>query len=286
MRPLTTMYAGFFACPCCRQHCLRIVKAQWIVRVRTRWPCAGSSVNRRPGGATQLSKYSSRSSFAVSGNRRSDARIDADSPRKAARKFTIVFTLDDLRRRSGKSQAKGFEVRGSQALGALNWGRLPAVLVRRDRRRPPARSGHPGRGQPAYRGRHHPILHAGATRRPVRSRPAGPQPEDALRHRPVPGCQLHAQGNTLVVHVVENPIVNQVAFEGNHKMTTTSCGRICSCVRAAVFTPAMAEADRQHILDVYSQKRLLRHIASSRRSSVWTRTASTWFSRSTTARRR
>jgi hypothetical protein len=34
---------------------------------------------------------------------------------------------------SSSPKLKGFEVRGSEALGALNWGRLPAVLVRRAR---------------------------------------------------------------------------------------------------------------------------------------------------------
>ncbi|HYZ63816.1 MAG TPA: POTRA domain-containing protein, partial [Acetobacteraceae bacterium] len=30
---------------------------------------------------------------------------------------------------------------------------------------------------------------------------------------------LNRSGNTLVVHVVENPIVNRIAFEGNRKLT-------------------------------------------------------------------
>ncbi len=47
--------------------------------------------------------------------------------------------------------------------------------------------GDPGGGQPAHRARHHPLLYAGAARRSVRSRPARSQPQDPLRHRPVPG---------------------------------------------------------------------------------------------------
>ena len=30
--------------------------------------------------------------------------------------------------------------------------------------------------------------------------------------------QLSRQGNTLVVHIVENPLVSRVAFEGNHEV--------------------------------------------------------------------
>ena len=65
--------------------------------------------------------------------------------------------------------------------------------------------------------------------------------------------QLTRNGNTLVVHVVENPIVNQVAFEGNHKMTDDQLRADLQLRPRSVFTPAMAEADRQHILDMYSK---------------------------------
>ncbi len=65
--------------------------------------------------------------------------------------------------------------------------------------------------------------------------------------------QLTRNGNTLVVHVVENPIVNQVVFEGNHKMTDEQLRTDLQLRPRSVFTPAMAEADRQHILDMYSK---------------------------------
>ena len=44
--------------------------------------------------------------------------------------------------------------------------------------------------------------------------------------------RLERDGDTLVVHVVENPIVNRVAFEGNHKLSDDQLRRRCSSGRA------------------------------------------------------
>jgi outer membrane protein insertion porin family len=56
------------------------------------------------------------------------------------------------------------------------------------------------------------------------------------------------------VRVVENPIVNRVAFEGNHKLTDDQLRPEVQLRSRAVFTPALAETDRQHILDMYAKK--------------------------------
>ncbi len=66
--------------------------------------------------------------------------------------------------------------------------------------------------------------------------------------------QLTRSGNDLLVHVVENPIVNQVAFENNHKLSDDVLRPEVQLRPRAVFTPALAEADRQHILDMYAKK--------------------------------
>ncbi len=66
--------------------------------------------------------------------------------------------------------------------------------------------------------------------------------------------QITRNGNTLMVHVVENPIVNQVAFEGNHKLTDGTLQPELQLRPRGVFTPALAEADRQKILDLYAKK--------------------------------
>jgi outer membrane protein insertion porin family len=65
--------------------------------------------------------------------------------------------------------------------------------------------------------------------------------------------RIDRQGNTLVVHVVENPLVNRVAFEGNHKLNDDQLRPDMQLKPRAVYTPSLAEADRHHILDVYAQ---------------------------------
>ncbi|MFO1025392.1 MAG: outer membrane protein assembly factor BamA [Acetobacteraceae bacterium] len=65
--------------------------------------------------------------------------------------------------------------------------------------------------------------------------------------------QLSRSGNNLLVKVVENPIVNQVAFEGNKKMTDDQLRPELQLRSRAVFTPALAESDRQRILDMYAK---------------------------------
>ncbi|WP_459697654.1 outer membrane protein assembly factor BamA [Acidisoma sp. C75] len=62
------------------------------------------------------------------------------------------------------------------------------------------------------------------------------------------------QGNDLVVNVSENPIIAQVAFEGNHELIKKDLANIVSLRANAVYTPQAAEQDRQAILDAYAQK--------------------------------
>jgi outer membrane protein insertion porin family len=66
--------------------------------------------------------------------------------------------------------------------------------------------------------------------------------------------QLTRQGGTLLVHVVENPLVSRVAFEGNHKVNDDTLRPEVQLKPRAVYTPAIAEADRRKILDLYAQK--------------------------------
>jgi outer membrane protein insertion porin family len=64
---------------------------------------------------------------------------------------------------------------------------------------------------------------------------------------------LDRQGDTLVVHVAENPLVNRVAFEGNHKLTDEQLTGDIQLRPRSVFTPQQAQADRQSILDAYAK---------------------------------
>ncbi|MGH7226469.1 MAG: outer membrane protein assembly factor BamA, partial [Gemmataceae bacterium] len=66
--------------------------------------------------------------------------------------------------------------------------------------------------------------------------------------------QLGREGGTLIVHVVENPLVSRVAFEGNHAITDEALRPGMQLRPGAVYTPDAAEADRRHILAAYAQK--------------------------------
>jgi outer membrane protein insertion porin family len=66
--------------------------------------------------------------------------------------------------------------------------------------------------------------------------------------------QLHRAGDTLNVTVVENPIVNRIAFEGNHALTDDNLRTLVQLRPRAVYTPELAQADRQRILDALAKK--------------------------------
>jgi len=62
---------------------------------------------------------------------------------------------------------------------------------------------------------------------------------------------LRREGNTLVVRVVENPIVNRVAFEGNRKMDKKDLENEISLRPRVVYTRTKVQNDTKRILDVY-----------------------------------
>ena len=59
------------------------------------------------------------------------------------------------------------------------------------------------------------------------------------------------RGNDLVVRVIENPIINQVIFEGNNAVTTERLEEETEAEPRATFTLARVEQDVQRILEVY-----------------------------------
>ncbi|HTI00510.1 MAG TPA: outer membrane protein assembly factor BamA [Acidisoma sp.] len=61
-------------------------------------------------------------------------------------------------------------------------------------------------------------------------------------------------GNDLVVDVAENPVIAQVAFEGNHQLVNKDLAAVVSLRANSVYTPQAAEQDRQAILNAYAQK--------------------------------
>jgi outer membrane protein insertion porin family len=66
--------------------------------------------------------------------------------------------------------------------------------------------------------------------------------------------QIQRQGNSLVVHVVENPTINRIAFEGNRKLNDDTLRGAVQLRPRGVFTQAQAQADRQKLLNLYASK--------------------------------
>ncbi|HWX49427.1 MAG TPA: outer membrane protein assembly factor BamA [Roseomonas sp.] len=66
--------------------------------------------------------------------------------------------------------------------------------------------------------------------------------------------RISRQGDRVIVQVQENPLVNQVAFEGNSKLSDETLRAVVQLRPRAVFTPAAAQADRQHLLELYARR--------------------------------
>ena len=62
------------------------------------------------------------------------------------------------------------------------------------------------------------------------------------------------QGASVVVTVVENPVVSQVAFEGNREVDKDTLSAEVQLKPRAVFTRARAQGDAQRILDIYRRQ--------------------------------
>jgi len=65
---------------------------------------------------------------------------------------------------------------------------------------------------------------------------------------------LTPTGGNVVVRVVENPIVNRVAFEGNRKISDDLLRAEVQTRPRAVYTPQTVQADRQRMLDLYARR--------------------------------
>ena len=66
--------------------------------------------------------------------------------------------------------------------------------------------------------------------------------------------QLGRRDGVLIVKIVENPLVNRVAFEGNKKVDDAAIKAEIQARPRAVFTPGMIESDKQKILELYAKK--------------------------------
>jgi outer membrane protein insertion porin family len=63
--------------------------------------------------------------------------------------------------------------------------------------------------------------------------------------------RLSRAGNTLVVSVVENPIINRIAFEGNHKLDDKELNAEIQLRPRVVYTRTRVQSDVKRILDLY-----------------------------------
>jgi outer membrane protein insertion porin family len=61
-------------------------------------------------------------------------------------------------------------------------------------------------------------------------------------------------GSTLIVTVAENPLINSVSFEGNHKVDDKTLTPLIEERPRGVYTPQAAQSDRQKILDAYAKR--------------------------------
>ena len=66
--------------------------------------------------------------------------------------------------------------------------------------------------------------------------------------------RIDREGAGVVITVVENPVINQVAFEGNSEVDTETLLNEVQLKPRSVFTRARAQADVQRILDVYRRQ--------------------------------
>ncbi len=66
--------------------------------------------------------------------------------------------------------------------------------------------------------------------------------------------KIDRQGGTVVVSVVENPVINQVAFEGNYEVDKKTLESEVQLKPRSVYTRAKVQADVQRILDVYRRQ--------------------------------
>jgi outer membrane protein insertion porin family len=65
---------------------------------------------------------------------------------------------------------------------------------------------------------------------------------------------VRRDGDRVVVQVVENPIVNRVAFEGNRKISDDVLRGEVQLRPRSVFTAQAAQSDRQRILELYARR--------------------------------
>ena len=62
---------------------------------------------------------------------------------------------------------------------------------------------------------------------------------------------LRREANALIVRVVENPVINRIAFEGNHRLTDQNLTDEIQLKPRAVYTREKVQSDVRRVLDLY-----------------------------------
>ena len=65
--------------------------------------------------------------------------------------------------------------------------------------------------------------------------------------------QMFQRGNTVVIKVVENPLINQVNFEGNSKIDDKALQKEVEVKERNIFTRAQVQSDTQRVLALYQK---------------------------------
>ncbi len=66
--------------------------------------------------------------------------------------------------------------------------------------------------------------------------------------------RINPEGGVIVINVVENPLINRVAFEGNTEVKSDTLSQEVQLKARSMYTRAKAQADVQRILDVYRRQ--------------------------------
>ena len=91
------------------------------------------------------------------------------------------------------------------------------------------------------------------------------------------------EAGRLVITVVENPTINQIAFEGNDSLDDEELGEVIQLRPRLAYSVPAAEADAQRIIDAYQAGRALRRLGQAGDHPASRRTGSIWSTRSTRA---
>ena len=137
----------------------------------------------------------------------------------------------------------------------------PTAGVRRASARPPVRAGAEG-SIASIRIEGNQRIEAGTIRSYMLVQPGDPFDPDKIDRTLktlystglFKDVSLTREGGVLVAKVVENPIVNRIAFEGNRKLNDDQLKPELQLRARAVFTPQLAAADRQRLLDLYAKR--------------------------------